>query len=159
MTERHWYDWLWVPIVVSWLLPLYAIQFVWITFGVMAVSLGITLVTNSKAYCNKYCGRGQFHQLLGGRFGLSLNRRPSKFLRSRWFRLGFLALFLLRFGMLAVSSGSAAEAASRLDRMMFLTLIMGLSAMVCFRPRSWCVCCPMGTLMQEMCRARNAKEE
>ncbi len=45
MTERHWYDWLWVPLVVSWLLPLYTIQFVWITFVVMAASLGGVEVT------------------------------------------------------------------------------------------------------------------
>jgi len=29
--------------------------------------------------------------------------------------------------------------------------------MVLFKPRSWCVYCPMGTMTQLICKARNGK--
>jgi len=29
--------------------------------------------------------------------------------------------------------------------------------MVLFKPRSWCVYCPMGTMTQLVCKARNSK--
>ena len=53
---------------------------------------------HNKAYCNRFCGRGQLLQLLGGKLKLSRNALPPAFLRSRWFRYGFLIFFLFFFG-------------------------------------------------------------
>jgi polyferredoxin len=159
MRKTRWYDLLWIPMVISWLLPFYNIHFVWLTAVIMAVSVGITLFANSKTYCNNYCGRGQLYQLLGGRLGLSLNRKPPRFLRSRWFRLAFFTLFLVKFGMMMTSTPGSVESAEGLEQAMFMTLAMGLLAMILFKPRSWCVCCPMGTTMQGICRIRNHGSE
>ena len=35
--------------------------------------------------------------------------------------------------------------------------VLGLITMVLFKPRSWCVYCPMGTMTQLVCKARNSK--
>lgn len=40
------------------------------------------------------CGRGQLLGLLGGRFGLSRKRDIPGWMKSRWFRYGFLAFSL-----------------------------------------------------------------
>lgn len=37
---------------------------------------------------------------------------------------------------------------------MLTSTILGLITMVLFKPRSWCVYCPMGTMTQLICRAR-----
>ena len=45
--SKKWYDYLWI------------------------VSLTISVVSGTKGYCNKYCGRCQLFSILGGRVGLS----------------------------------------------------------------------------------------
>ena len=39
---------------------------------------------------------------------------------------------------------------------MLTSTVLGLVTMVLFKPRSWCVCCPMGTMTQLICRAKSA---
>lgn len=38
---------------------------------------------------------------------------------------------------------------------MLTSTILGLITMVLFKPRSWCVYCPMGTMTQLICKAKN----
>ena len=40
---------------------------------------------------------------------------------------------------------------------MLTSTVLGLITMVLFKPRSWCVYCPMGTMTQLICRAKNGK--
>ena len=40
---------------------------------------------------------------------------------------------------------------------MLTSTVLGLITMVLFKPRSWCVYCPMGTMTQLVCKARNSK--
>ena len=42
---------------------------------------------------------------------------------------------------------------------MMTSTVLGLFTMVLFRPRSWCVYCPMGTMTQGICRLRQKKED
>ncbi|MDO5649973.1 MAG: 4Fe-4S binding protein [Gallicola sp.] len=39
---------------------------------------------------------------------------------------------------------------------MLTSTVLGLGTMVLFKPRSWCVYCPMGTMTQIMCKAKHA---
>lgn len=65
------------------------IIFAWIGLICFFVPLAISIVKGNKAYCNKYCGRGQLFNLLGNKLKLSRNRDIPKFIRSKWFRYGF----------------------------------------------------------------------
>ena len=40
---------------------------------------------------------------------------------------------------------------------MLTSTVLGLVTMVLFKPRSWCVYCPMGTMTQLICKAKNTK--
>ena len=42
---------------------------------------------------------------------------------------------------------------------MLTSTILGLITMVLFRPRSWCVYCPMGTMTQGICQLKNRKDD
>ena len=42
--------------------------------------------------------------------------------------------------------------------MMLTSTLIGLVVMVFYKPRTWCVFCPMGTTTQLICQARSAKE-
>ena len=52
----------------------------------------------SKAFCNRYCGRGQLFRVLGNQCHCSRNKPTPKWLSSKWFRYGFLVFFLCMFG-------------------------------------------------------------
>ena len=41
---------------------------------------------------------------------------------------------------------------------MLTSSILGLITMVLFKPRSWCVYCPMGTMTQLICKGKNHKK-
>lgn len=41
---------------------------------------------------------------------------------------------------------------------MLTSTILGLVTMVLFKPRSWCVYCPMGTMTQMICKVKNGKK-
>ena len=41
---------------------------------------------------------------------------------------------------------------------MLTSTVLGLITMVLFKPRSWCVYCPMGTMTQLICRAKAGKQ-
>lgn len=38
---------------------------------------------------------------------------------------------------------------------MLTSTVLGLITMVLFKPRSWCVYCPMGTMTQMICKIKN----
>lgn len=182
MGKTRWYDWLWAAMLVYLFLPAYNILFAWFGLVFMAAPVLIALFLGTKSYCNKYCGRGQLYQLLGGKLGISRNAKPPRFLRARWFRYSFLVLFAAKFLMMihasfmafadASSAGQgswswllerpyssfAIEVASSIYTVMLATAVLGVLTMLLFKPRSWCVYCPMGTMTQEICRLRHGKE-
>lgn len=41
---------------------------------------------------------------------------------------------------------------------MLTSTVLGFVTMVLFKPRSWCVYCPMGTMTQLICKARNREK-
>ena len=38
---------------------------------------------------------------------------------------------------------------------MLISSVLGLITMALFNPRNWCIYCPMGTMTQLLCKARN----
>ncbi|MDR2670008.1 MAG: 4Fe-4S dicluster domain-containing protein [Desulfovibrio sp.] len=91
------------------------IIFAWLGLIFLFAPLGIALFGGGKAYCNRWCGRGQLFALLG-KAGFSRRSLPPAFLRSPYFRYGFLVFFLTMFGVMLhgtaqVFSGAPPDAA------------------------------------------------
>ena len=190
MRKKRWHDYLWVAELVYLCLGFFNILFAWLGLIFFITPLAIAIVNGDKAYCGKYCGRGQLFELLGGRFGISMKRRPPRFLRSVWFRYGFLVFFMTMFGLMLyntilVFSGAVlqktitllwvfklpwnwadtsfvpdgvAQFAFGFYGVMLTSVVLGLVNMLLFRPRTWCVCCPMGTMTQGICLLKNKEE-
>ena len=194
MKAKHWYDYLWVYAIIYFALGFFNILFAWLGLFCFFIPLIISAVKGTKGYCNRYCGRGQLFSLLGEKLKLSRNTPPPKFLRSPWFRYGFLTFFMVMFGLMLFSTYRVFTGAPLSQTVtllwvfklpwqwadvsfvapwigqfafgffgvMLTSTVLGLLTMVLFRPRSWCVYCPMGTMTQLICKARNAaalKEE
>ncbi len=186
--KKRWYEYLWLAELLYWVLGMCNILFAWLGLLFFIIPLLIAVFSGSKAYCNRYCGRGQLLELLGRR--LSLDRKPPRFLRSRWFRYGFLAFFMtmfcrMLFATYKVFTGAPlrqtvtllwmfklpwqwadvsmaapwmAQFAFGFFSVMMTSTVLGLVTMVLFRPRSWCVYCPMGTMTQGICQLKHGKE-
>jgi hypothetical protein len=149
------------------------------------------LIKGNKTFCNKYCDRAKLFELFGGRLGLTLNLPLPKFLRSRWFRYGYLTFFMMNFFSMLyttylVFAGAQlrevvtlfwtfnvpwrwtntsfvapgiAQFAFGFYSMMFTAMLLGLIMMVIFRPASWCVICPMGSMTQGICHIKHSQDE
>lgn len=187
-TKKKWYDYLWILSLTYLILGFFNILFAWLGLLCFFIPLIISVVKGNKAYCNKYCGRGQLFSLIGGRFGLSRRRDVPAWMRSKYFRCGFLIFFFAMFFVMLwntwlVFSGAGelkqavtllwtfrlpwhwayhgtlfspgvAQFAFGFYSVMLTSTVLGLVTMVLFKPRSWCVYCPMGTMTQLICKAK-----
>ena len=95
--KKRWYDYLWIASLLYLALGFFNILFAWLGLLCFFIPLIISIVSGTKAYCNRYCGRGQLFALLGGRFGLSRRRDIPKWMKSKAFRYGFLVFFFTMF--------------------------------------------------------------
>ena len=186
-SKKKWYDYLWIFSTVYLILGFFNILFAWLGMICFITPLAISVIRGNKAYCNRYCGRGQLFALLGGRFGLSRKKDMPKWMRSPYFRYGFLVFFLTMFGIMIfntylVFAGAplkqvvtllwtfklpwhwayhgtviapwVAQYAFGFYSVMLTSTLLGLVTMVLFKPRSWCVYCPMGTMTQMICKIK-----
>lgn len=189
--KKRWYDYLWIFSTVYMILGFFNILFAWLGLICFIAPLAISIITGSKAYCNRYCGRSQLFSMLGGRFGLSRKKDLPRWMVSPYFRYGFLIFFLTMFAIMlwntflvfdgadlkqvvtllwtfkvpwhwayhgTLFSAGVAQFAFGFYSIMLTSTLLGLILMVLFKPRSWCVCCPMGTMTQTICRLKAHKQ-
>lgn len=179
--KKDWYEYLWIVSIVYFILGVFNMLFAWLGLICFAIPLIISISGGGKTYCNNYCGRGQLFTILGSKFKLSRNKSMPKFLKSKWFRYGFLIFFLIMFGnMIFITylvfkgvnemkevvtllwtwkmpwqwvntsfvSPWIAQFAFGFYSIMLTSTILGIITMFLYKPRSWCVYCPMGTATQ-----------
>ena len=191
MNNRKWYDFLSIFSTIYLLLGFFNILFAWIGLICFFTPLIISIIMGNKAYCNRYCGRGQLFSILGGRFGLSRKRDMPRWMVSPYFRYGFLIFFLAMFCLMlwntylvfagadlkqvvtllwtfklpwhwayhgTLFSPGVAQFAFGFYSIMLTSTLLGLITMVLFKPRSWCVYCPMGTMTQMICKIKAPKK-
>lgn len=189
MKRKHWYDYLWIVSSIYLLLGFFNILFAWLGLLCFFIPLLISLFDGTKAYCNRYCGRGQLFGILGEKLKLSRNKPMPKWLKNHWFRYGFLAFFFVMFGQMLyttwlVFAGTAdlkqvvtllwtfrlpwnwaytvpvapwvAQFAFGFYSVMLTSTVLGFVLMLLYKPRSWCVVCPMGSMTQLVCKGKCA---
>lgn len=191
MKKKRWNDYLWIASTVYLILGFVNIMFAWLGLICFLVPLGISIFKGNKAYCNSFCGRGQLFDLLGNQLKLSRKKDMPGFLKSKWFRYGFLIFFLTMFGNMILTTFLIFDGAKNLKEVvtllwtfklpwhfayhgtiiadwvaqfafgfysvMLTSTILGMVTMVFFKPRSWCVYCPMGTMTQGICKLKHKK--
>ena len=67
--------------------------------------------------------------------------------------LGTVVTLLAYHGTLF--SDGVAQFAFGFYSVMLTSTVLGLFTMILYKPRSWCVYCPMGTMTQLICKAKN----
>lgn len=190
--KKKWYDYLWIASLLYLILGFFNILFGWLGLICFIVPLLISIIKGNKAYCNKYCGRGQLFELLGNKLKLSRQKDIPGFIKSKWFRYGFLIFFMTMFANMLFTTYLVFEGTSDLRQvvtllwtfkvpwkfayhgtlfapwvaqfafgfysMMLTSTVLGMITMMLFKPRSWCVYCPMGTMTQGICMLKHRND-
>jgi len=97
MKKAHWYDFLWIWTILYFVLGFFNILFAWLGMIDFLVPLFIAIIGGNKAFCNRYCGRGQLLMKIGRDCKCSRNKPTPRWMSSKWFRYGFLVFFLTMF--------------------------------------------------------------
>ena len=97
MKTKRWNDYLWIWTIVYFSLGFFNILFAWLGLIDFLVPLFVAIFGGSKAFCNRYCGRGQLFHQIGCGLKCSRNKPAPRWLASKWFRYGFLVFFLSMF--------------------------------------------------------------
>ena len=100
MKKKHWYDFLWIWTIIYFALGFFNILFAWLGMIDFLVPMFVAILGGNKAFCNRYCGRGQLFGHLGGCMKCSRDRKAPRWISSKWFRYGFLVFFLSMFGLM-----------------------------------------------------------
>ena len=96
-----------------------------------------------KVHCQKYCPRGS----LLGKFleEISLKKNHPKFMTTKKFKHFMLILMMSVFTVSMVhTKGEFNKIAFAMFRFMSVSMILGIIMGIIYRPRTWCVVCPMG---------------
>lgn len=187
MKKKPWTDYFWIFTLLYFILGFFNILFAWLGLICLATPIIISISKGTKAYCNRYCGRGKLLQLLGDKLKLSRNRDIPAFMRSKAFRYGFLTFFMIMFSSMIISTYFVYTQTRELSEVVTLlwtfkvpwhwaydstvtpwvaqfafgfysvmstSTILGLVTMVLYKPRAWCVYCPVGTMTQGICQRK-----
>lgn len=191
--KKAWNDYLWIFSLTYLILGFFNIMFGWLGLICFIVPLIVSIVKGNKAYCNKYCGRGQLFDILGNKLRLSRKKDMPGFMKSKLFRYGFLAFFMTMFASMLFTTFLVFEGTNDLRQvvtlfwtfkvpwkfayhgtlfapwvaqfafgfysMMLTSTLLGMITMMLFKPRSWCVYCPMGTMTQGICQLKHRNDE
>lgn len=185
--KKTWKEYMWILSALYLFLGLFNILFAWLGLLCFTIPLVMAILGKGKTYCNTYCGRGQLLNLMGNKMKLSKYNNIPKFLKSKWFRYGFLAFFMTMFiNMLFMTylvfnqTNSLKEVITILwtfkvpwkvanesmispwilqfafgfYSIMITSTILGVVTMLLYKPRSWCVYCPMGTMTHIISKAK-----
>lgn len=186
--KKPWYEYLWIASLFYLILGFFNILFAWLGMLCFIIPLLIAAAKGTKAYCNKYCGRGQLLSILGKKLRLSRNKSMPGWMTTKWFRYGFLTFFMIMFVQMLFITYLVFKDARGLSEavkllwtfkipwswayrvtdiplwisqfafgfysIMLTSTILGVITNILFKPRSWCIYCPMGTMTQLICKIK-----
>lgn len=136
--------WAWILMVLFLVLGILDTRFGILGFLCMLAPMTHALLGRGKVHCRAYCPRGS---LLGKWLpSFSLQRDMPTFMLHKWFKLSLLAVMVCVFSIsLAHANWEFHKIAFRVFRFMAMSLGVGIVLGILYKPRSWCVVCPMGT--------------
>ncbi len=143
MKKTH-MSWAWSIMIAFLTLGIFDFRFGILGFACMGAPMYHALRGRGKIHCQKYCPRGS----LLGRFleKISMQNSLPKFMMKKNFKYGLLLTMIAVFSISMYHAGfDFYRIAFSMFRFMTMSLFIGILMGVLFKPRSWCVVCPMGT--------------
>lgn len=136
-------SWSWIFIVLFFSLGVINIKFGILGLVCMFVPIYLALRGGGRVHCSKYCPRGSFlGKLLQS---ISFNNDLPKYINNKTVKNIMLTWMILMFAIsLIMAKGDFTKTAYAIFRMMAMSTSVGVLMGIIFKPRSWCVICPMG---------------
>jgi len=143
MKKKSHQNWSWILMVLF--LALSVVDYRFGLLGILCITIPLihALRGHGKVHCSHYCPRGS----LLGKFlkYVSLEKNLPSVAREKWFKNGLIILMLVVFTISLIhSAGDWTKIGFAIFRLMSASLAVGILTGIIFKPRSWCVVCPMG---------------
>lgn len=105
----------------------------------------MTAFFKGRMWCGYFCPRGSFNDIILGK--ITRRVKLPAFFRTLWFRLLFLGVLMGGFTVQIIMAwGNPAMIGQVFIRMIFITTLLTILLGIFYRPRAWCLICPMGTM-------------
>ena len=143
MKSKSHMNWSWIIMITFLVLSILDVRFGILGFACMGAPLYHALKGRGKIHCQKYCPRGS----LLGKFleNISLKNNLPKGMTTKTFKNILLFVMITVFSFSLYHAGfNFKRIAFSVFRFMSISLILGIIMGVIYKPRSWCVVCPMG---------------
>lgn len=149
MLTLHWYNGLWKIGAPVFILVVAVGGYFWPVVGLVVPGMMmLALILNAgrrRYFCSHACPNGRTYS--GALPGLSKNRSTPRFLTEPGVRKILCAfMFFCVINFLARSGGGLANIGRVFWGMYLMATGLGFAFGLAYKPRSWCVVCPMGTL-------------
>ncbi len=154
-TKTH-MQWSWILIVSFFTLSILNIRFGLLGLICIGAPMYHAIKGKGKIHCAKYCPRGSFL----GKFlaEISFNKNLPKGMNTKTFKNILLLLMIAMFGISLFHAGlDYKKIAFSIFRLMLSSFVIGIIMGVIFRPRSWCIVCPMGHATGLIKKAKESK--
>ncbi|WDV44652.1 4Fe-4S binding protein [Clostridiaceae bacterium M8S5] len=148
----------WIFLVSFFILSLLDIRFGMLGFICMIVPLYHATRKRGRIHCSHYCPRGSFL----GRFlkNISLNNDMPKWMKSKTTKHIILILMITMFSISMITTkGELLKIAFNMFRFIAVSSLISVMLGIIYKPRSWCVICPMGHSAKLIDKALKAKDQ
>ncbi|MTI69630.1 MAG: 4Fe-4S ferredoxin [Firmicutes bacterium] len=143
MRRKSHMNWSWIFMVIFLTLGILDIRFGILGFICMGAPIYHAVRGEGKVHCAKYCPRGSI--LAKFLQNVSLDKNMPKFLKKKIFKNLLLGLMITVFSISLFHAGlNFTKIAFSIFRFMTMSLAIGVIMGIIFKPRSWCMVCPMG---------------
>ena len=135
--------WSWIFLIMFLLFSIFDIRFGFLGIICMIAPIYHALRGKGKIHCSKYCPRGS----LLGKFleRLSFENDLPLLMKGKKAKNTLLGLMFFMFTLSLYHAGFDVKAIGfAIFRLMTVSLIFGIIMGIIYKPRSWCVVCPMG---------------
>ncbi|WAM34298.1 4Fe-4S binding protein [Caldicellulosiruptor morganii] len=96
-------------------------------------------------WCYKFCPRGAFLDEFISKF--SFQRSVPQVLKSGFSKVFWLFFFIFMMGLNVLRSGGQLNRFGKgIVLLLWITTLLAITGGILFKPRTWCIVCPMGTI-------------
>lgn len=143
MKSKSHMNWSWILMVLFFVFSIIDVRFSILGFLCMGFPLYHALKGRGKIHCIKYCPRGSF--LAKFISAISLNNNLPKGMNTKTFKNILLSIMLTVFAISLYRAGlDLVKISLSIFKFMTVSSIIAFIMGVIYKPRSWCVVCPMG---------------
>ena len=136
-------SWSWILMVLFFTLSVVDIRFGILGIFCMVTPIYLAIKGGGRVHCVKYCPRGSMFSIFLEK--ISFKNNLPKAINNKLVKNAMLIWMIGMFSIsLIMAGGNFTKTAFAIIRMMAMSTIVGIIMGIIYKPRSWCVICPMG---------------